>query len=115
MPTTSVVLCALFLLFFFGATAFFGKRWLYRWGKRRGKSRFGFYPSSAAAGNALQTMQALAQPRTELMVEEKLKEPAEDDEESGGDDPLGHLHRQAQAIREGQRPERLTARIKDEN
>jgi len=87
MVPTLFALCLIPLFMF--ATAFLGRRWLYCWRKRNGKSHLGFYPSFAAAGNAFQSLQALAQPQVELMVEEKLKEPAEEEDESGDDDPLG--------------------------
>ena len=40
---------------------FFYQRFRYRRNKRRGKSRWGFYPSTAALGNALQELQTMAQ------------------------------------------------------
>ncbi|QEE27346.1 hypothetical protein FTW19_04550 [Terriglobus albidus] len=91
---------------------FFYRRFRYRWNKRRGKSRWGFYPSTAAVGNALQELQTMAQPQVQYVLEEKLDEPAEDDDEAGPDDPTAHLRKQAKRIRRGERIERLTVRLR---
>jgi hypothetical protein len=59
-------------------------------------------------GNALQQLQVLAEPRVAYVVEEKLDEETNEDEESGPDDPVRHLHRQAARIRRGERLDQLT-------
>lgn len=91
------------------AIVFFWKRWRYRRNKARGKRRFGYYPNAATLGNALQVLQILTAPHTEYILEQKLAEPAEDEDAGGPDDPTAHLHRQAQQIRQGKPPERVTA------
>jgi len=102
------ILYAHLAFFIFAIIAFFYQRIRYKQRLRRGKRRLGFYPSAAAMGNALQSLQSIAEPTVALILEEKLAEPAE----SGDDDPLAHLHRQAARIRKGDPPNRLTARLK---
>jgi hypothetical protein len=92
-----------------GACALFIQRSLWRWRKRTGKSRLGFYPTGAALGNALQTIQAIAQPQVKYFLEEKLEDPADEDDEAESKDPTAHLMRQARRIRNGERVDRLTA------
>jgi len=99
-------LAALFLCLFFY------QRFRYRRNKRRGKSRWGFYPSTAAVGNALQELQTMAQPQMQYVLEEKLDDPAEDDDEAGPDDPTAHLRKQAERIRRGDRRTRITVRLR---
>jgi len=106
------ILYAHLAFFIFAIIAFFYQRIRYKQRLRRGKRRLGFYPSAAAMGNALQSLQSIAEPTVALILEEKLAEPAESDDESGDDDPLAHLHRQAARIRKGDPPNRLTARLK---
>ena len=85
------------------ALAFFLQR--YRWRRRRrlGKSNWGFYPSSAGMGNALQQLSTLAQPQVEHVLEEKLAEKADEDDEGGPLDPVQHLGRQCGRIRRGEK------------
>ena len=100
-------------LYFFSALfaiAFFFQRYRWRRRKRKGKSNWGFYPSSASLGNALQELSVMAQPLVEHVLEEKLNEDAEDDSEGGPENPVAHLHRQAAKIRRGEKFDRLTAR-----
>jgi hypothetical protein len=79
------------------------QRW--RW-LRRGRQ--GFYPRGAALGNALQQLQVIAEPQTKYVIEEKLDEEVDADDEGGPDDPVRHLHRQAAKIRRGERLDQLT-------
>jgi hypothetical protein len=95
----------------FVAVVFFWKRWRWRRNKSRGKRHLGFYPNTAALGNALQLLQSLTEPHIEHILEQKLAEPAEDEGSGGPDDPIAHLHRQARKIREGIPPDRVTARL----
>jgi hypothetical protein len=81
----------------------------WRWRKQAGKSRWGFYPTESSMGNALHALQAIAQPQVQHVVEEKLEEPTDEDDESGLKDPTAHLMRQARRIRNGEKVERLTA------
>jgi hypothetical protein len=84
------------------------QRALWRWRKKKGRSKLGFYPSGASIGNALQVLQAIAEPQVQHVIEERLEEPAEDDDEAGPKDPAAHLMRQARRIRKGE-DVRLTA------
>ena len=93
------------------AAVFFWKRWRYRRNKARGKRHLGFYPNAATLGNALHILHILTAPHTEYVLEQKLAEPAEDEDCAGPDDPTAHLLRQARQIRQGNPPERLTARL----
>lgn len=85
------------------------RRGLWLWRKRVGKSNRGFYPSGAALGNALQTLQAIAQPRAQHVITERLEEPTDEDDEGAPKDPTAHLIRQAKRIRSGEHVDRLTA------
>jgi hypothetical protein len=87
----------------------FVQRILWRVRKRVGKSKLGFYPSGAALGNALLALNAIAQPQAKYVLEEKLEEPADEDDEAGPKDPTAHLMRQAKRIRNGEKIDRLTA------
>jgi hypothetical protein len=60
-------------------------------------------------GNALQKLSVIAQPQVEHVLEEKLSEDADEDDEGGPKDPTAHLHRQAAKIRRGEKLDRLTA------
>jgi hypothetical protein len=84
------------------------RRVVWRWRKKPGKSKLGFYPSGASIGNALQVLQAIAEPQVQHVIEERLEEPAEDDDQAGPNDPTAHLMRQARLIRKGE-DVRLTA------
>ena len=104
-----MLLGGLYFFSAFFAIAFFFQRYRWRRRKRQGKS-WGFYPSSASLGNALQELSVMAQPQVEHVLEEKLNEDAEDDSEGGPENPVAHLHRQAAKIRRGEKLDRLTAR-----
>jgi hypothetical protein len=90
----------------FVALTFTWKR--YRW-RRRGR---GFCPTEAMLGNALHQLQTIAEPQIQYVIEEKLDEELEDDDSCGADDPVRHLHRQAQKIRRGLPIDHLTTFIK---
>jgi len=93
---------------------FFYQRWRWRRRKRLRMSDPGFYPRTTSLGNALHQLQVLAEPRVAYVVEEKLDEEAEEDDESGPNDPVRHLHRQAARIRRGERLDRLTVLLQRE-
>ena len=101
-------LAGLYCFVTFILAAFFFQRYRYRRRKRSGKSNWGFYPSWASMGNALQKLSALAQPQVVHVLEEKLLEAADEDDEGGPKDPTAHLHRQAAKIRRGEKVDRLT-------
>jgi hypothetical protein len=46
------------------------------------------------------------------VIEEKLDEEADEDDEGGPDDPTRHLYRQAARIRRGERLDRLTVLLR---
>jgi hypothetical protein len=81
----------------------------WRWRKKAGKSRWGYYPTDASMGNALHALQAIAQPRAQHVIVEMLEEPTDEDDEAGTKDPTAHLMRQARRIRNGEKLEGLTA------
>jgi hypothetical protein len=106
------------LLIVWGCIVFM-QRMLWRWRKKRGKNGsgcgdgfqrgvWGFYPTSASIGNALQVLQAIAEPQVQYVIEERLEDPADEDDEAGPKDPTAHLMRQARRIRRGD-DVRLTA------
>ena len=63
------------------------KRFLWRRRKRLGKHNLGFYPTYTSAGNALQALQAITQPRAQHVLEEKFEDEADDDDEGEPIDP----------------------------
>ena len=87
---------------------FLVRRALWRRRKRNGRSSRGFFPTYASAGNALQVLQVMPEPRAEYVLEEKLEEEADDDEDGDPCDPTKHLNRQLKQIRRGEKLERLT-------
>jgi hypothetical protein len=89
-------------------SVFCARRFLWRRRERLGKPRKGFFPTYTAAGNALQALQVMAQPRVEYVIEEKFDDEADDDDEGDPCDPTKHLNRQLKRIRRGQAVERLT-------
>lgn len=78
------------------------QRALWRWRKKTGKSKLGFYPSGTSIGNALQVLQAIAEPQVQHVIEERLEEPTDEDDETGPKNPTAHLMRQARRIRKGE-------------
>ncbi|MHB1856998.1 MAG: hypothetical protein ACYCPM_06150 [Acidobacteriaceae bacterium] len=107
-----LLLLGLYFFVAFIAAAFFLQR--YRWRRRRrlNKSNWGFYPSAASMGNALQGLQAIAQPQIQHIIEEKLDEDVDEDDAGGSKDPTAHLHRQAARIRRGTKLEGITAQLR---
>ena len=62
------------------------RRFFWRRRKRQGKRNLGFCPTYTSAGNALQALQAIAQPTAEYVLAEKLDDEADDDDE--GEPPI---------------------------
>jgi hypothetical protein len=60
-----MLLGGLYFFSAFFAIAFFFQRYRWRRRRRQGKSNWGFYPSSASLGNALQELSVMAQPQVE--------------------------------------------------
>ncbi len=103
-----------FLILFssFIACAFYFQRFLWRLRKRAGKHRLGFFPSSASLGNALHNLEIIAQPRVEYVLEEKLDDHEDEDDEAGPKDPTAHLQRQLKRIRNGEEVDSLTVLLR---
>jgi hypothetical protein len=101
-------------LFFVGLIicAFYFQRVRWRLRRRLGKKHLGFYPSSASLGNALHTLQAIAEPRVAYVLEEKLDEHEDEDDEGGPKNPTEHLKRQLRRIRNGEEVDRLRVPIR---
>jgi hypothetical protein len=101
------------LLLIVWGSAVYVQRALWRWRKKSGnksrKSRLGFYPTGASIGNALHMLQAIAEPQVQHVIEERLEEPVDEEDETGPKDPTAHLMRQARRIRNGEDVDRLTA------
>jgi hypothetical protein len=102
------------LLIVWGSIVFV-QRVLWRRNRHRGKKNIGFYPSGAAIGNALQVLQAIAEPQIQHVIEEKLEEPADEDDEAGPKDPTAHFMRQTRRIRNGKPIDRLTTFLPPRN
>ena len=81
-------------------------RWQWR---NRSKTNRGRYRGGAALGNALQALQAITQPHVMHVVEARLDEAADEDDDGAPKDPTVHLLRQAIRIRRGEDIDRLTA------
>ena len=94
----------------FIAAIFVIQRVRHRSRKHRGKKRWGYYPSAATIGNALQILEVFTRPSVKHVIEEKFDDSAQDDESGGPDDPIAHLHHQARMIRSGNPPDRLTTK-----
>ena len=114
MDLDFLLLTSLYAFLCFIGCVFFYQRWRWRQQKRSGRSRLGFYPSTASLGNALHQLHAMAEPQVAYVIEEKLDEEADEDDEGGPDDPVRHLHRQAARIRRGERLDRLTVLLQRE-
>ena len=96
-------LACFFLCFsIFIACVFFFQRIRWKYRKRRGKRNLGFYPTVSSAGNALHALQIFVQPEVRYVLQEKLSEDEEQDDEGGSDDPSAHLERQLRRIRRGE-------------
>jgi hypothetical protein len=95
-----LILIAAFLAFFSLFTALFlAQRFRGRRKSDADKKHHGFYPSAAALGLALLSLQTLAQPDLHHSLEQRQSE-AEDAEEDGdAEDPFAQLNRQLKRIR----------------
>lgn len=109
MDLDLLLLRGLYLCVTVVAIAFFAQRSRWKRRRRKNKSNWGFFPTSASMGNALHHLQALAQPQIQHILEQKLDEHADDEEDGAPKDPTAHLRRQARRIRRGQKVDRLTA------
>jgi hypothetical protein len=57
----------------------------------------------------LHALQAIVQPHVKHVIEERLDEVADEDDDGAPQDPAAHLLRQAKRIRNGEEVDRLTA------
>jgi hypothetical protein len=83
-----------------------------RWrGKWRPKRIFGYYPSAFALGMALQFLQVFFRPSVEYVLEAKLDEASEEDDQGNPDSAAKQLNRQLKGIRRGEPVDRLVLRL----
>ena len=79
-----------------------------RWRRKRLRGEnIGLRPGFGHLGNALQVLQQMPRPSVEYVLEEKLKEDAEDEDSGEPDDVEKTLNRQLRQIRRGERVDRL--------
>ncbi len=62
-------------------------------------------------GNAFQALRQIAQPQVEHILEEKLDEEVDEDDEGGSKDPTAHLEQQLRRMRRGEKINRLTTKL----
>jgi hypothetical protein len=74
--------------------------------RRRSRNRL-YYPKHSALGNAFLELQKIARPSVEHALQGKHAERADEDDESGSQDPTEHLHRQLRRIQNGEKVENL--------
>ena len=91
-------------------------RVLWRWRKRSGKGRLGFYPSASALALAFQFGQVFHRPSMAYVVEAKQDADEDADEDDNGDTDtpaarMRHFHRQLRRIRRGDPVDRLVLRM----
>jgi hypothetical protein len=103
---------ALYVFVLVCGVLFYLRRFLWRLRKGQGRRHLGFCPTYTSAGNALQALQVMAQPRAEHVLAEKFDDEADDDDEGDPDHPGKHLHRQLRRIRRGEKVERLTVLLR---
>jgi hypothetical protein len=82
---------------------------------RSNKSHRTFYPSTAAIGLALLTLQTLAQPDLHHSLEQRQAEPADEEDNGDPDDPAAQLSRQLKRIRNGQPIDTLKVPLRKPN
>ena len=101
------------IFFAFAVVAsFFLQRMRYRYHLRRGKKNPGFYPTLVILGNAFQRLQKLGEPGLKFVLEEKSDDSGDEDEDADPSDPMQHLHRQLRRIRNGEKVDQLTTRLR---
>lgn len=82
------------------------QQWRWKRNVRLRRRNPGFFPTYASFGNALQTLQILAEPQMGYVMEEKEIDEVDEDED-GEEDPERVFHRQLRRIRRGEVVERL--------
>ena len=83
-------------------TVFLLQRLRYRRKKSANPNHRGFYPTAAALGLALLSLQTLAQPDLHHALEQRQAQAEDEDEEGDPDDPAAQLNRQLKRIRNGE-------------
>lgn len=78
------------------------KRTTWKWNRRRGKRNPGFCPSSAALGTIFLFAQVFTRPSIAHVLEARLVEDADEDDDGDPDVPEKRLDRQLRRIRRGQ-------------
>lgn len=117
MGVEAAVLCGIFLLNApFLAVAvilahYLLRRAAFRRAKRLRKRRFGYYPSAFALGLALQFVQVFYRPSVEYVLEAKLDDEAEEDDQGDPDTNAKELSRQLRRIRRGEQVDQLVLRL----
>lgn len=91
------------------AISFLLQRYRWRRRKRVGNNDCGYFPGAGSLGNALQVLNAFAQPQVRHVLREEQSEDEHDDEAGGLEDPSAHLLKQANKLRRGKLQEPLTA------
>jgi hypothetical protein len=94
---------------------FYLRRLRWQCNKPRRRRKLGFHPTSSALGNAFHTLQLIAEPKAEYIIEEKYNDEADEDEDSEPETPAKHLRRQLKRIRNGEEVDRLTVLHRSQN
>ena len=105
---------ALYVFVLVCCVLFYLRRFLWRLRKRQGRRNLGFCPTYTSAGNALQALQVMAQPRAEHVLAEKFDDEADDDDEGDPDTSRkasASSTQTNQAGREGRKTDRSAAII----
>jgi len=87
------------------------RRFAWRRANRNGKKPTRFRPSSSSLGNAFQILQVFYRPTTAYVIEAKLEEDADEDDEGDPETPARLLHRQLKRIRRGEPIDTLVLRL----
>lgn len=98
-----LLLLSAFLAFFLLFTVvFLLQRFQYRRKKTANLNYRGFYPTTAALALTLLSLQTITQPDLNHSLEQRLAEPADEEDDGDPDDPTAQLERQLKRIRNGE-------------
>ncbi len=78
---------------------------------RAGRKPVGFCPSSSAFGSAFQIIETFYRPTVAHVIEAKLEEDVDEDDEGDPETPARLFHRQLKRIRRGEPIDRLILRL----
>ena len=87
------------------------RRAVWKLKRRRGIENPGFCPSSPALGMVLLFAQMFYRPSTSHVIEARLEEDADEDDQGDPETPEEHLHRQLRQIRRGEPVDVLVLRL----